>query len=257
MSERDATQDFLNSLPEIAPGEVFCFACNPGVPCFNACCGDLTLMLTPYDALRLRTAMGLGSEEFLTKRCQVSVFPDTGLPMARLLMNEDQERTCPLVTPAGCSVYQDRPSSCRLYPVGRALRMSDVGEGQEEQFFLIREEHCQGFGNTTEWTLETWFQDQGLEPYQHFNDRFAALINRQKRRGAPIDNRKATMCLLALYQTDRFRNFLRDMKVFDRLEIPASEQQEITSSDEGCLEFALDWLELLLFGENERLLPQK
>ena len=45
-SEADATDAFLKSLPELAPGERFRFACHPEVPCFNACCSDLSLMLT-------------------------------------------------------------------------------------------------------------------------------------------------------------------------------------------------------------------
>ena len=256
MPEYDATGDFLNNLPEILPGQEFHFACNPEIFCFNACCGDLTLMLPPYDALRLRTALNMASEPFLTERCRINQFPDTGFPMPQLLMTENSERSCPFVTKAGCSVYQDRPSPCRLYPVGRVLRTSEDNDGLEEQFYLVREPHCQGCSKETPWTLETWFKDQGLEPYLHFNDRFAMLMNRQKRQGRPIDNRQATMCLLALYQTDRFKDFLRDMKVFQRLTLSEEEQETIMTSDQYCLDFALDWLELLLFGESSRLKPR-
>ena len=57
----DASRELLDSLPELKPDETFCFDCNPDVPCFNRCCAELTLPLTPYDVLRLRRNLGLGS----------------------------------------------------------------------------------------------------------------------------------------------------------------------------------------------------
>jgi len=44
---------------------VFRFRCNPGVPCFTRCCGDVTIALTPYDVIRLKNALGVSSKEFL------------------------------------------------------------------------------------------------------------------------------------------------------------------------------------------------
>lgn len=75
----DASRELLDSLPELKPGETFCFDCNPDVPCFNRCCAELTLPLTPYDVLRLRRNLGLGSE-FLATFTTLRSFPDTGFP---------------------------------------------------------------------------------------------------------------------------------------------------------------------------------
>ena len=80
-SDADATQAFLDSLPELHPGEHFRFACHPGVPCFNACCSDLNLMLTPYDAMRLRRALHIGATDFLNHFTIRYTLPDTGFPM--------------------------------------------------------------------------------------------------------------------------------------------------------------------------------
>ena len=55
--EKDASREFMENLPELEPGKTFCFACHPEVPCFNRCCAELTLPLTPYDVLRLRRHM--------------------------------------------------------------------------------------------------------------------------------------------------------------------------------------------------------
>ena len=52
---------------------------------------------------------------------------------------------------------------------------------------------------------------------------------------------------------DRFLDFIRDMKVFDRLTVPEDRQQAIFDHEEARLEFALDWLELILFGKSENM----
>ncbi len=255
MPERDGTQEFLESLPEIEPGQSFCFACHPGVQCFNECCADLNLMLTPYDLLRLRRALGLSSEECVTKHCAASQFPDSGFPMLHLNMTEKPGRPCPFVRQEGCSVYPDRPGACRTYPVGRASRIGGNGEVQE-QFFLVQEAHCKGFGEQASWTTDTWLQDQGLQEYNRENDRYMRLIARQKAAGQPLSPRHANMCLLALYQPDRFQQFVQDMKVFGWLQLSEEEQERILSDEKACLDFAYDWMELLIFGKSERLQPK-
>ena len=82
-NEADATEAFLKSLPELTAGETFRFACHPEVPCFNACCSDLTLMLTPYDALRLRRALGVTPVDFMNHFARRFEAPDTPLSRPR------------------------------------------------------------------------------------------------------------------------------------------------------------------------------
>lgn len=248
----DQTQAFLDSLPEIAPGQSFCFACHPGVPCFGACCSDLTLMLTPYDVLRLLRNLGEDSRVFIPSRAEVVVAPDTGLPQLRLRMLDAPGSPCPFLRAQGCAVYPDRPGACRTYPLGRATRPADGG-GVSERFFLVQEPHCRGFEQPTQWTSDTWLADQGLTDYNQANDRAMALMARIKASGRPIDPRRAAMALLALYQQDAFARFLADMKVLDRLDLPEDRCQAILGREEDRLDFALDWLEMLLLGQSASL----
>lgn len=250
MAEHDETQEFLNSLPELKHGEQFCFACHPSIECFNACCADLNLSLTPYDALRLRRALGEDSETFLTTRTDISTYPDTGFPRVHLRMREDEtHRPCPFVTEEGCRVYLDRPAACRTYPVGRATRIIKGGIG--ERFFVIREDHCQGFDEPNEWVPETWMADQGLEPYNAMNDRTMQLMAKQKARG-PVHAKQSTMLLLALYQPDKFQKFIGDMGVFQHVE-GDYDPETVLADEETALAFGHDWAELILYGENDRL----
>lgn len=251
---RDGTQAFLDSLPEIKPGESFRFACHPGVTCFNACCADLNLMLTPYDVLRLRRSLNLASEPFIIQHAEVGMYPDTGFPALHLKMNEDEAKACPFVTPAGCSVYRDRPGACRTYPVGRAARLDKQGNILE-QHFLVREEHCRGFEQDARWTTETWQQDQEIALYNRANDRYMRIMARQKGKPA-IDAKHGVMCLLALYQLDRFQEFIRNMNLFSRLDADQARQEAVLSDEEQCLDFAYDWVELMVCGDNANLTPR-
>jgi len=255
MHDTDTTQQFLDSLPEVEPGTSFAFGCHPEVPCFNACCSNLHLMLTPYDVLRLRRVLGEDSGEFIKNRADVNLAPDTGLPLFRLRMCDDARKSCPFVREAGCSVYQDRPGACRTYPLGRATRTDGQGNVRE-RFFLVREAHCRGFEQTTEWTPSEWLKDQGLEPYNTSNDHYMLLLARIKESGRPVDPRMANMAALALYQLDSFGRFIKDTGLLDRVEMDEERKARVMADEEARLDFAVDWLELALFGENKTMRPK-
>lgn len=249
---KDESQEFLNSLPELKPGEKYAFACHPGVACFNACCGDLNLMLTPYDVYRLRKELDKPSRDFLQGWCEVAAAGNAGFPMARLRMLDNAKRSCPFVRKQGCSVYPNRPGACRTYPLGRAARMADDGT-VVEQYFIVREDHCKGFSESSEWTSREWLADQGLEEYNELNDRYMLLINRFAATGATLDAKKLNIVFLALYQLDDFQRFIMQMGLFDRVKVDDERKNRVLEDELEALRFALDWVELMLFGESENL----
>lgn len=252
-TDNDATQAFLESLPELAPGEHFRFACNPQVPCFNACCSDLTLMLTPYDVLRLRARLDLSSRDFIARHALTAQAPDTGFPMLRLRMQDDiPGAPCPFVTRQGCSVYPGRPGACRTYPLGRATKTGPAGE-IVEQFFVVQEPHCRGFEQDSSWTSATWLTDQDLKEYNSHNDRYMLLLAEAKGRGAMLDQKQANMVFLAAYNVDAFRDFLANTGMLGRLELSEERQAAILKDESERLLFAMDWLELALFGLERNL----
>jgi hypothetical protein len=162
---------------EIQSGETFHFDCNDRVRCFNGCCRDLTQLLTPYDIIRLKNYLGLSSSDFLNEFTLQHVGPKTGLPIVTLKPKDPVYRLCPFVTPCGCSVYPDRPSSCRMYPVIRSVaRVGQTGE-TIVKYMLIREPHCKGFESNRSRTVSDWIIDQDLLPYNQNNDAMAALIS--------------------------------------------------------------------------------
>jgi len=247
-SDHDATEAFLRGLPELPPGESFQFACHPGVPCFNACCSDLSLMLTPYDVLRLRKALGLSSREFVARLALVAQAPDTGFPMLKLRMRDDiAGLPCPFVTVQGCSVYGHRPGACRTYPLGRATKTNEAAE-VVEQFFVVREPHCRGFEQDAAWTSGDWLKDQDLTTYNRFNDRYMLLLAEAKNRGARLSPKQTHLVFLATYNLDAFKEFLVQMGALTRLDLTPDQESAILDDEEARLAFATDWLELMLFG---------
>jgi len=256
----DRSQRFLDSHEELAPGQGFRFACHPGVPCFGACCSALTLMLTPHDALRLRRATGQRSREFIQGYAEMAPLPDSGLPLLRLRMLGGEAKKCPFVRPEGCAVYENRPSACRTYPLGRATKPGADG-GLDEQIFVIRERHCRGFEERTEWTPETWLADQGLAEYNAGNDRYMALAaglrDLCKAGGGKLGPKHIGMAGLALYQPDEFQAFLGQSGLLERLDLDDAQKAAILGDEAACLTFAYGWLELSFLGKTESLKPKE
>ncbi len=52
---------------KLTPESRFKFRCHPGVACFTECCGKTTIILTPYDILRLKNRLGVPAGDFLQK----------------------------------------------------------------------------------------------------------------------------------------------------------------------------------------------
>jgi len=227
----------------------FRFACHPRVPCFTSCCADLNLALTPYDLLRLKTALRITSGQFLERYGADAVGYNSGLPVVGLKMGDDPKRKCPFLSPGGCSVYADRPGACRLYPVGRAARY--VGSTLQEEYFLVTESHCLGFGEVREWTVHEWLADQGLEVYNEMNALWMG-INRdmaRERSLSSVTDDKLKMYFMACYNLDQFRRFVFESRLLRMFRIDKEALARIRASETELLKFAFTWVEFSVFGK--------
>ena len=89
--------EVLKKNRQLAGDELFQFGCHPGVPCFNSCCADVNILLTPLDVLRLARRVGLTTTEFLDRHTLMPITKDLHLPVVMLKMSEDDTRRCPFV----------------------------------------------------------------------------------------------------------------------------------------------------------------
>ncbi|MBI4773570.1 MAG: YkgJ family cysteine cluster protein [Deltaproteobacteria bacterium] len=229
----------------------FRFDCHPEVPCFTECCADLNLALTPYDILRLKKRLQLDASQFIDQYAEPAIEQMHRLPRLRLRMNDGGRKPCPFVTEKGCSVYDDRPSACRIYPLGRATAKSKSGASAViERFFLVKEEHCKGFEESREWTVEDWTSDQGLDSYQKFNDLWMEIVTHQGSIGAgDVATRNAQMFFMASYNLEAFRRFVFNTSFLQSFEVDDDTVRRIRQDDEELLEFAIKWVRFALFGE--------
>ena len=233
-------------------GEVFHFNCHREVSCFTSCCAKLRLILTPYDIIRMKKRLGISSGEFLEQYTDILLHEHPRFPMIKLNMQDDEEQRCPFVTQQGCSIYEDRPGSCRLYPLGRAstLVRGKQADAAREQYFVVREDHCEGFKEERVWTLEEWVSHEGFPTYREANDRWMEILNSPKSLG-PENHlaKKHKMFFMASYDIDRFRKFVFESRFFSLFDLSSEKKKEVAASDESLLLFACDWLKFSLFGE--------
>ncbi len=234
--------------------DAFSFRCHPGVSCFTHCCRQLELALTPYDVLRLKKATGLSSSTFLDT--YVIIEQDTGdaFPRLYLTMVDDGDASCVFVTKNGCTVYHDRPGACRAYPTGRAVALTDRN-AMEEFFILLQESHCRGFDRGLSRTPRQYGQDQGLAPYNRYNDAVAGiLLHERLRQGMRPTKEQCDAYILSLYDLDTFRNMLVS-GTLPYSSVDAGQERDL-EDDESLLLLAIDWLKVRLFGEESRYNPK-
>jgi len=249
MSDETVTREkILKDYPRMGLDERFTFECRPGLSCFTCCCQDVSIVLTPYDILRLKRALRMDSSEFLEKHTITGVASNPNFPVVLLKMQGDDKR-CPLVGEQGCTVYQNRPWACRMYPLGAAEPQNPNPE--ERSFhFLLKEDICKGHGQGRDWTVREWISDQGIEEYDMMGSSFKELmLHPGWTKGEAIPAGKLDMVYMACYDLDRFRRFVFETKFLDYFEVDETRAEVIRQDDEELLEFAMQWLHFSLFGD--------
>jgi Fe-S-cluster containining protein len=241
----------INLDHRLKPEDKFRFHCGPDVPCFTECCGKLELLLTPYDVFRLRRSLGVTSSEFLENYTTVRWKTAHGFPEIMMQMDTASEKGCPLVTPDGCSVYEDRPGACRIYPLGRAATSKHPVLGTPREFyFIVKELHCRGFEQPREWTVREWIADQGMEEYNRFNDFLMDLyLLGSRRKQIDLGPRQIQMFMMACYNIERFREFIFRSGFLKKIEVAPDLVESLGHEDVNLLEFAFEWLKFALFQE--------
>ena len=250
-ARQQLVEQILTDAPRLGPSDRFKFACHPGVSCFNRCCGDVNIFLSPYDVLRLKRRLGMSSTEFLEKYALLPVQKDMKTPVVVLRMNDDEAKSCPFLTEKGCGVYIDRPWPCRMYPLGQAAQKDTPDGWRGDRFyFLMQEEVCKGFDEAREWSVQEWLDDQGIDEYDFWGDGWKELaLHQYFEDGGTLSPEKMEMLFTACYDLDKFREFVFESTLLGRFVVDEDFVLEMRESDEALLRFAFLWLRFSLFGE--------
>ena len=229
----------------LAPDETFRFACHPGVACFNDCCRELELALSPYDVLRLSEQLGLAPSTFLDQYALVEQEEGSGFPRVFLGMLDDGRASCPFVTASGCRVYANRPSACRTYPLGRGAFTTPDG-GRQEMHVLLSEPHCKGFKQGEQQNITAWQKDQDLAAYNAMNDELLSILHHPRLNDEQPPKEQEVEILLSLYSLDAFRQQLLDGSLTLPFPITTDERQEFAKENLALLRLGIRWLNHVL-----------
>ena len=237
------------------------FECHPGVSCFTACCHHIQIVLTPYDILILRKRLNISAHEFITQYTEPTYLEKTDMPGVQIKLTEEKD-ACPFVTPEGCTVYEDRPTSCRYYPVGMADFHEGGQEGVKEDkfFFLVKEPHCKGFEEPKKWTIGEWRDDQGVALRDEMNKEWLRLVMRRKSFGhqANLSESAQRMFFMASTDLDHFRRFIFESSFLDTYDVDQETIEKIKEDDVALMLFSFQYLANTLFGaEGMKLKKEK
>jgi uncharacterized protein len=256
MPETGITEEtILRDYPRLNLDDTLDFHCGKGIDCFTRCCHDVSIVLTPYDVLRMKKALHLDSTEFLEKYTLLGCTKDQKLPVVLLRMNSG-DRCCPFVTAEGCSVYAHRPWACRMYPLGLA-EPREPHPTEHGFYFVIHEDRCHGHGNGSQCSIREWIASQSIDTFEMMGEPFRELMmNEFWEKGEPLQPKKLEMYLTACYDLDRFRRFVFETRFTEIFDVDEARLEAIRTDDEELLVFAMEWLRFSLFNERTmRLRP--
>jgi Fe-S-cluster containining protein len=232
----------------------FQFKCHPGVPCFTQCCRGINIILTPYDVIRLKTRLGLSSDEFLAIYTEPHLLEKTDLPVVILKLLDDDQQSCPFVRDSeGCIIYEDRPSACRYYPLGVATLQHKEGADDKGFYFFVNEPHCKGFEEACQWTVEEWRKDQEVDLRDDVNAEWTDLVVRKRSFPANIKltDKAKEMFFMVSYNIDKFRRFVFDSSFLERMPVDEATQAQLKEDDVALLKFGVRWLKDILFDRHD------
>jgi hypothetical protein len=173
-------------------------------------------------------------------------------PVVLLEMTDAEDKRCPFVSDEeGCTIYEDRPWACRMYPVGLASPADGSSAREDKEFyFLIRDSFCMGFEEDKGWTIREWIRNQGIEPYNEMGNRFKEVaMHKWFENGKDLSPEKIEMFFMVCYNLDTFRRMVFQSSFLDKFEVDEALQERIRQDDVELLKFGFDWLKFSLFGE--------
>ena len=231
----------------------FQFACHEGVPCFTRCCRNADMYLYPYDIVRMKQNLDMTSEQFLAAHTTIAIRDMPAFPNVMLKMSDQQGNPCTFLTEKGCTVYPDRPYSCRSYPLEPAI-YGDPDGSMHVQYYVMQHGYCKGHSEDKNWTAKAWMADQQMEPYLEPNNCWARIAGRLqaesfRAQGIDAGSPPMKMAFMASYDMDTFRRFVFESSFLSRYNVPDQQLDAIKHDDRELLMLGLSWIERFLFND--------
>ncbi len=235
------------------------FSCHKGISCWNACCANIDISLTPYDIVRLKKHLGISSTEFLREYTVPYEMEKDGIAGVKLRPVENGT-ACRFMKPEGCGVYEDRPTACRYYPVA-LLSMRKQDEFVDTQSYaMVKEDHCKGHDVARTLTIDEYRQEQGIPDYDELARGWRQLVLKKKSTGPTIGAlslKSRQLFFMACYDVDTFRSFV-ESEAFGKLFAMSDDERTLVLGDDvELMQFSFRFLKQVLFGEQSIALNEE
>jgi len=252
----------LDHIPgkKLESGDTFSFKCHQDLACFNKCCRNLNLFLYPYDVIRLKKNLGISTDQFLDTYVDIVLRPDEFFPEVLLRMADNSERTCPFLNKSGCTVYLDRPDTCRTFPVEQGRIYNAESKKGEAISFFRPPDFCLGQNEEKIWSPESWAKDQDAVLYNKMTARWSDIkrlfqSNPWGAQGAEGEGGK--MAFMAAFNIDQFREFVFNSSFLKRYKIKSTTLKKIKTDDLELMKIGFSWIGLFVWGIKSKSIRQR
>lgn len=248
----DIAKDFPEGMVPLGDSE-FQFECHSGVECFTFCCRNVDMILYPYDIIRLKNSLQLDSEEFVRNHTYLQKGDNPFFPTVKLKLGDDDRKSCPFLRDSGCTVYPDRPSACRTYPLEMAVDRTKIGTTPDEYYFMTDHPYCLGHREDKSFSVNSWIRNQRLIDYNVMNGYWAGMdslfrLNPWKGEGAAGE--KQQLAFMVCYNIDGFRRFAKQHNLLKQYRMAKDVKRRIEAEDSELLKFGFEWLKMILTGKS-------
>ena len=236
---------------QLSGDAVIQFRCHKGIDCFNACCKNIEIMLTPYDIIRLKQRLGITSTEFLRQYTEPFEFAKDGVAGVRFKPVEGGT-ACQFMRDEGCSVYEDRPTACRYYPLGLLSTRRQDENFDRASYALVQEDHCHGHFEDRKLTVDEYRKEQGLEEYDEKGRLWRQQILKVKSAGPYIGRMSKVsrqFFFMASYDMDRFREFIKSEGFSYTYDIDQETLDKLLSDELALMEFGDRMIRQIMYAE--------
>lgn len=239
-------------VPQMLDGsKVIQFRCRKGIDCWNACCSNIDISLTPYDIVRLKRRLGISSTQFLADYTVPYELEKDGIAGVKLRPVEGGT-ACRFMKPEGCGVYEDRPTACRYYPVALLSMRRQDEYVDRDAYALVREEHCHGHREPRSVTIDEYRAEQGLGEYDELARGWRQLVLKKKSSGPTVGKpslRSRQLFFITCYDVDSFRSFVSSEGFTQVYDLAQEEREHLLADDVALMQFGFRFLRQVLFGE--------
>jgi Fe-S-cluster containining protein len=223
----------------------FKFHCHDDLPCFNQCCRTPTIILSPYDLLRLRQCLGITTGELLQRYTRYEIEPRSNLPLVFVDPYRSPDGGCPFLGAQGCTVYPHRPAACRLFPITMGSRLT--AHGVADYYFCRRLDYCRGFAGDVEWTAASWMVNQGFGEYDQGRREWLEILLKAGLDGSPeVDAHIQDLFATLAYDLDKFRRLIFDPAFLQAYDLDGEALEDLKTDDPALLKFSYRYLPTVL-----------